>query len=193
MPFVRCGGAITQPTRQPVTEYVFDSELIATVRSRMPRNRGQRDVLAGIDDVLVDVIGEGDDVVGVAEPGDHLELGAREDLAGRVVRRVDDDPPRSRREGVAELVGIDPPVRLVERDVARHGAGEDRIGPVVLVVRLEDDDLVAGVQDRHHRRDHPLGRAAGDGDLRSRGRPASRDRSGSSSPRSPRGSRARPR
>ena len=36
MPFVRCGGAMTQPTRQPVTEYVFDSELTATVRSRMP-------------------------------------------------------------------------------------------------------------------------------------------------------------
>ena len=36
MPAVSVGGAMTQPTRQPVTEYVFDSELIATVRSAMP-------------------------------------------------------------------------------------------------------------------------------------------------------------
>ena len=35
-PIVRSGGAITQPTRQPVTEYVFDIESIAIVRSRIP-------------------------------------------------------------------------------------------------------------------------------------------------------------
>ena len=49
-----------------------------------------------------------------------------------------------------ELLGIERPVgpardarRLVQRDEARRGAGEDRIRSVVLVERLEDDDFVA--------------------------------------------------
>ena len=36
MPTVSSGDAITQPTRQPVTEYVFDIESIETVRSAIP-------------------------------------------------------------------------------------------------------------------------------------------------------------
>ena len=122
-------------------------------------------MLAGVDDVLVDVVGEDERVVLVARAGDQLELGAVEHLAGRVVRRVEDDGPRARPEGGAQLVGVDAPVRLVQRHVARDGAGEDGVGPVVLVERLEDDHLVARVHQRQHGRDHPLGRAAGDGDL----------------------------
>ena len=91
MPTVRSGGAIVQPMRQPVTEYVFDIEWIETVRSAMPGQRRERDVLALEDDVLVDVVGEGDDIELDAQRGDELELVAREHLAGRVVRRVDDD------------------------------------------------------------------------------------------------------
>ena len=98
--------------------------------------------------------------------GDELELLAREHLAGRVVRRVDDDRAGARPERRAQLVRVDRPVGLVQRDVARHGAGQDRVGAVVLVVRLEDDDLVARVEQPQHRRDHRLGRAAGHGDLR---------------------------
>ena len=74
MPTVRSGGAIVQPTRQPVTEYDFDIELIDTVRSAMPGQRRQRHVLAVEDDVLVDVVGEGDDVELDAQLGDQLEL-----------------------------------------------------------------------------------------------------------------------
>ena len=53
----------------------------------------------------------------------------------------------------------------MQRDVARRGAREDRVGPVVLVERLEDDHLVARVDDRRHRRHHRFGRAAADRDL----------------------------
>ena len=52
-------------------------------------------------------------------------------------------PARPRPEGRAQLVGVDRPVRLVEGHVAGDGAGQDRVGAVVLVVGLEDDDLVA--------------------------------------------------
>ena len=90
----------------------------------------------------------------------------REDLAGRVVRRVDDDGARRVRERARELVGIERPVGLAQRHEPRHRARENRVGPVVLVERLEDDHLVAGIDDAEHRRDHRLGRAAADGDLR---------------------------
>ena len=36
MPAISGAAAIAQPTRHPVTEYVFDSALIVIVRSRMP-------------------------------------------------------------------------------------------------------------------------------------------------------------
>ena len=53
------------------------------------------------------------------------------------------------------------------RSVTKRGSrsGEDRVGTVVLVERLEDDHFVAGIDDRHHRRDHRFGGAAADGDL----------------------------
>ena len=97
--------------------------------------------------------------------GDQLELGPREHLAGRVVRRVDDDRSGPRAECRAQLVRVDRPVRFVERDVARDRAGQDRVGAVVLVVGLEHDDLVARVEQPEHGGHHRLGRAAGDGDL----------------------------
>ena len=74
-------------------------------------------------------------------------------------------PARPWRERSAQLVGVESPIGLVERDEARHGAGEDRVRAVVLVERLEDHDLVARVQEREHRRDHSLGRAAGHRDV----------------------------
>ena len=43
--------------------------------------------------------------------------------------------------------------------------GEDRVGAVVLVPRLEDDDLVAGIDEREEHGGHRFGRAARDGDL----------------------------
>ena len=87
---------MVQPIRQPVTEYVFDIESIDDRPLGHPGQGRQRDVLAVVDDVLVDVVGQGDDVVLLAEAGDELELGPVEDLARRVVRRVHDDRPGPR-------------------------------------------------------------------------------------------------
>ena len=64
-----------------------------------------------------------------------------------------------------QLVGIEAPVRLAQPDVFRLGAGEDRVGAVVLVERLEDDHLVARIDARQHRRHHRFGRSAADRDL----------------------------
>ena len=130
------------------------------------RERGHRDVLVGVvEDVLVDLVGDAERVELLAEPGDQLQLGAAEHLAAGIVRRVDDDRARPRREGGAELVGIDDEVGAVERDEDELRSAHRRVRDIVLVEGLEDDDFVALFDDREHGRHHGLGGAAGDGDL----------------------------
>ena len=132
------------------------------------RQRRDRDVRALIPDVLVDLVGHRDGVVLDAERRDELELFPRKHPTRRVVRRVHNDRLRARRERGAQLVGIEDVLRRTERDVHRLRAGDVRIRAVVLVERLEHDDLVAGIDDREERADHRFGRAAGDGDHRLR-------------------------
>ena len=70
----RSGGAQTQPIFQPVHENVLPPDEMVTVRSRMPGHRRQRHVLAVEHEVLVDLVGDRDQVVLDAQPRDQLEL-----------------------------------------------------------------------------------------------------------------------
>ena len=119
-----------------------------------------------IKDVLVDLVRDGQHVPPAAQRGDGLELAAAEDLAGRVVRRVDDDRPRPRAERGGQRLRIERPVGRMQRDVAGRRPRQDGIRAVVLVERLEHDHLVAGVDRRQHRRHHRLGRTAAHRHLR---------------------------
>ena len=130
------------------------------------RQRGERDVdRAVVQDVLVDLVGHRDRIVPPAQLGDRLQLHAREDLARGVVGSVDDDGPRALREGALQLRGVEVPLRRPQAYEARHRAGEDRVGAVVLVEGLEDDHLVAGIEHREKGGNHGLGRPARDRDL----------------------------
>ena len=120
---------------------------------------------AAVDDVLVNFVGDRQRVMPLAQRGDRFELGAREHLAARVVRRVDHDRLGARAERRLELGAIDRKIRIAQRHVARRRPGKDHVGPVVLVKRLEDDHLVARIDHRQHRRDHRLGRAACNRDI----------------------------
>ena len=53
----------------------------------------------------------------------------------------------------------------MQRHITRRRARQDRIRPVVLVERLEDDHFVAGIDDGHHGRHHRFGGAAAHRDL----------------------------
>ena len=127
--------------------------------------RRDRNVPAGVDEMLVDLVRQADGVVLFAEVGDQLQLFLRVDLAGRVVRRVDDDRPGALCEGSAQLVRIERPVGGPQGHIAGNGAAQDAVRAIVLIEGLEDDDLVARVEDREHRRDHRFGGATGDCDL----------------------------
>ena len=117
------------------------------------------------DDALVDFIRDGEHVPALAQLRDHLQLVAREHLAGGIVRRVDHDGARAVAERALQFVGIEAPIGFAQPHVFRFGAGEDRIRAVVLVERLEDDHLVSGIDTRQHHGHHRFGGPAADRDL----------------------------
>ena len=117
-------------------------------------------VLSRIQDVLVDLIGERPDVVLNAQVGDEGQLLAREDVARRIVRRVHDDRAGLRRERRAQPIRVELPVGGLQRHEHRLRAGENCIRAIVLVPRLEDDDLVVRVDQREEDRGHRFGGAA---------------------------------
>ena len=129
--------------------------------------RGHIDVLVGrIDDVLIDFVGDAVDVVLFAQVGDKVELLARKDLAAGVGRVAQDNGLGFVvAEGRLEDLAIEVEGGRVQRHVDGLSAREDRVGAVVLVERREDDDLVAGVRDRHHGGHHGLGGATRDHDV----------------------------
>ena len=129
--------------------------------------RGHIDMLVGrIDDVLIDFVGNAVGVVLFAEVSDKGELLARKDLATGVGRVAQDDGLGVVvAEGRLECLAVKVECGWVERHVDGLGTRKDRVGAVVLVERREDDDLVAGVRDRHHGGHHGLGGAAGDHDI----------------------------
>ena len=120
------------------------------------------------DDVLVDFVRHRDDVVVRAQVRDRPEFVPREDLARRVVRRVQDEDLRPVRERGFQRFLVHGPVGPRHPHVPRAGAAHDRVRTVVLVEGLEDDRLVALVDQGEHRGHHPLGRAARDDQVRLR-------------------------
>ena len=72
-----------------------------------PRQRRDRDVLTLVVDVLVDLVGDGEGVVALAELRDRGELGARKHPARGIVRRAHDDRASPGAEGFGEPVEIE--------------------------------------------------------------------------------------
>ncbi len=127
--------------------------------------RRQAGVAAPVDEVLVDLIGDGDRAVLETQVGDRLQLRRGVDLAGRVVRGVDDDGPRLRVERVPQLVWVKAPIGCAQRDETWYGSADHAVRAIVLVERLEDDHLISGIHGGEHGGDHRLGRPARHGDL----------------------------
>ena len=101
----------------------------------------------------------------MATRGDERQLVGVEHLAGRVVRRVEQDQPGARRHGGAQLVGVEVVATVgagaqQHRDGAGAGQGDARL--VAVVHRLEHDDLVAVVEHAEQGAGERLGGAGGD-------------------------------
>ena len=120
---------------------------------------------AVVDHVLVDLVADHDDRRVPDDRRELVEIGSGQHAGAGVVRRVEQDEPRSRRDRGADRVPVDPVIRERQRQRHRGGAGELHRRHVAVVRRLEDDDLVAGMRERLDGREDRLRRAGRHGDL----------------------------
>src|SRR5438876_1936556 len=139
-----------------------------------PGQAQERHELALVEELAVDLVGEHRDPERARDLRHPLDLRPREDAAGRVLRRVDDDQLRLPADPLLEEPEVEAEPRLLqERNRHRHPAHEvdDRFVDGKAGVRV--DHLVAAVDERHDREEHDRLRAGRDHDLlRSDGRAA---------------------
>ena len=116
-------------------------------------------------DVLVHLVGDQIDAGAFQQRGQRADVGLVEHRAGGVVRAVDDQQARLRRDGRAHAVPVHREGLRIQRHV--HGARAGQVdGRFVAVVgRVQHDDLFARAHHRVDRVEQRLGGAAGHGDL----------------------------
>ncbi len=102
--------------------------------------------VAVVQDVLVDLVREGDNAPLVAQPADPLQLRLREHLAGGVRWRVDHHHPGAGAERRLELRFVEPPLRRPRSDEPRLSPAHLQDVHMVGVERGEDHRLVARVE-----------------------------------------------
>ncbi len=117
-------------------------------------------------DVLVDLVADGDGVVGDAEFGDQQQLVAAEDLGRRVHRIVDEDRLGFGAEGCGERGSVERPVGRGEAHQPRNAPGAPDQRQIAVVERLDQHHLVAGDDQAGHAVGQRLGGAGGDQHLR---------------------------
>jgi hypothetical protein len=94
------GVAMTQPIFQPVKENVLPAELMRHGPLAHAGERRDRHVLAVEHQVLVDLVGDHEQVALDGERGDGGQLVAGEDRARGVVRAVEQDEPGAFGDGL---------------------------------------------------------------------------------------------
>ena len=119
-------------------------------------------LVGGVDDVLIDLVHDGVDVIFDAEVGDGLELVVGEDLAAGVGGVADQDGLAAGLENILDVVGVEVKRRGLEGDEHRLAVSHDGLGAVVFKVGGEHGDLVAGVGEGKDGVHHGLGGADGD-------------------------------
>ena len=114
-----------------------------------------------IDDMLIDLVHDGERVILDAELGNELQLVIGKDLAGRVRRVADQNGLCTLPERVLQHVCIEIEFRRDKRHKDRFTVGHDGLRAVILEIRGEHDDLIAGIRQGKDRIDHCLGRTDG--------------------------------
>ncbi len=130
---------------------------------RMPRHRLMR--LAVVDHVLVDLVRQQQDIGACQQLRQLAHVFLAPDRAGRVVRRVDQDHARARRDRGREAVERNAEVRRVERDRHRLAAGQFDRRQIAVVARLQHDHFVARMDRAQDRGQQRLCRAGGHRDF----------------------------
>ena len=162
------GGAISQPTRQPVIAYVFATPFSTThVSASSGTSVGHRgEPVRAEGEVLVDLVGDDPDAALDRPAPDRLDLVGWVDRAGGVARRDEQERLGTGRVRRVELVDRHPEPRLDgRREHHGHAVGEfDRLR-VGRPVRRGQQHLVAGVEEGLERVVDRVLPAVGDHDL----------------------------
>ena len=123
---------------------------VRSIKRRLDlRRRGELEVV--VDEMLVHIVGHHMDMRVLRQHiGERLQFGTRIGGAGRVRRRVEDEPFRLRRDRALELPRgvILKPLACVVDDLDRLAAGEQHHVGIAHPVRRRDDDLVARIERR---------------------------------------------
>ena len=131
--------------------------------------RGHVDHLPAIvDNVLIDLVHDGIDVILDAELRNKLQLLIGKDLAAGVRGVADEDGLRVLPERVLQDLRVKMERRGNELHENRLAVRHNGLRAVVFKIRREHDDLVARVRERKNGVDHSLGRADGHDDVRIR-------------------------
>ena len=127
---------------------------------------GEADVPgAVVKEVFVDFVGDDQQVMLGDEGGELLELGAGEDFAAGVGGRVEDQGAGSRGDGIAQAVKVHGPIGFGERDDDRLDALCLEGADMVPVDGFEEQDFIAGIEEREASGVESAGGAGGDEDF----------------------------
>src|SRR5215813_6490665 len=106
------------------------------------RHDGQMPVVVE-DDVLIDLVAYGVGVVPTAQVRNELELFPVEDLGARIHRRVEQDELGAIAERRRQIPAWQAPARWFEPDQSGNAAGAPHDGEVRIIKRLDQDNLIA--------------------------------------------------
>jgi hypothetical protein len=158
----RSGDPQAQPTFQPVKREGLAGRRDGDGPIGHAGVRRQRPVLTVEHDVLVDLVGHGQQVTLDAELCNRRQLAIVQHHARGVVRRVHENQARSVGDAGRQGIDVEPELGWLERHApqrgTRHGCGRG----VGVVGGFECNDLVAHLAERHQRGGDRLGRAGRD-------------------------------
>ena len=125
-------------------------------------------MLAVVHQMLVDLVGDANEIPFTADLREELELRRREHLARGVVGGIDENRPRLLRHGSRHGLPIEAPIRSAQSDEARDRGRHRDSGRVRVVIGLEENDFVLGIADPLDRREDRFGSSGSHRELRVR-------------------------
>src|SRR4051794_5768044 len=111
------------------------------------------------DHVFPDLVADRDSLELLTEPCQQLEILAGINHRGRIKRIVKDNGFGFRGENSSQGFLSQPPMRRFETHQARYPSGLANDGKIGVVYRLENDDLIAGLDDPKDRTRQRFGAA----------------------------------
>src|SRR5665213_2529284 len=95
-------------------------------------------MMACINQMLVNLIGEYQEIVALGEFSDRRNLCAREDFASLIVRRIQDQGSSARGDCSSEPFDIQVPIRSDQRNEDGCCVSQNCVRAIVLVERFQD-------------------------------------------------------